>query len=53
MAKMIGDCVPVGPGGRNCSCCGDAPRRRPSRKRSIKRAEKQAFRRELARGDFR
>ena len=51
MAKMIGRRVPVGPGGRDCTCCGDAPKHRTPRKRSLKRSERQAFARELRRGE--
>lgn len=52
MAKMVGKFAPVGVGGRDCSCCGDAPSRRKSRKRSLKRAENSRFRRELVAGRY-
>lgn len=41
-----------GPGGRNCTCCGPAPRERKTHDRMVKRRVKQMFKaaikRELA-----
>lgn len=41
MARMIGRSCPTGPGGRDCSCCGQAPGKgRKIAKRAAKRSEK-------------
>lgn len=49
MAKMIGDTVPVGPGGRGCACCADAPAHRRKTRRALKRRERQTWKKEIAR----
>lgn len=36
-----------GPGGRNCTCCGPAPRERKTHDRTIKRKERQMVRKEI------
>ena len=47
--KMIGKCTGVGPGGRNCPCCGDAPgRNRKVARRAAKRAERRNWKAEVA-----
>jgi hypothetical protein len=47
--KMIGRKCPDGPGGRDCPCCGQAPgKERKVAKRNAKRAERNAWRREVA-----
>lgn len=49
---MVGSHAPYGPGGRNCTCCGDRPGKdRIVRRRTLKRSEKQQWRRELRRGE--
>ena len=41
MAQMIGKKCPVGPGGRNCYCCGQAPgKARKIARRAAKRSER-------------
>lgn len=46
-AKMIGRKCAVGPGGRDCPCCGDAPgKARKIAKRSTKRSERNNWRTE-------
>lgn len=50
MARMIGKTCPVGPGGRDCVCCGQAPgKARKGARRNAKRSERNATRREIAR----
>lgn len=42
--RMIGRSCPDGPGGRDCSCCGDAPGKpRKVAKRNKKRGERQEW----------
>lgn len=42
--KMIGKSCPVGPGGRDCTCCGQAPgKARTAARRQAKRRERQAW----------
>lgn len=44
---MLGHTQPVGPGGRNCSCCYPPPgKARKKDKRTAKRKERQAWRKE-------
>ena len=51
MARMIGKNCPVGPGGRNCTCCGQAPgKARKAARRAAKRSERAKVRREVAIG---
>ena len=38
-----------GPGGRNCTCCGPAPRERKSHDRMVKRRERQESRKKIER----
>lgn len=48
MAPMIGKYCPNGPGGRDCTCCGQAPgRARKVAKRARKHSEKAAWKRSL------
>ena len=43
MAKMLGRSCPEGPGGRDCTCCGQAPGiKRVKARRLAKRRERQA-----------
>lgn len=46
--RMLGKTCPDGPGGRDCTCCGQAPgiKRKIARRRA-KRAERQQWRREV------
>lgn len=45
---LIGKLCPEGPMGRDCHCCGQPPGEdRTKRRRTVKRAEKQAWRRKL------
>lgn len=46
--KMIGRTISRGPGGKGCSCCGEAPRSRPAFKRAQKRRERQAWKKAVA-----
>lgn len=47
MARMIGLSCPTGPGGRDCSCCGQAPgKARKAAKRAAKRSERQGWKKE-------
>lgn len=39
-SRMIGRNCPTGPGGRDCPCCGDAPKDRRRSKRRAKRSER-------------
>jgi hypothetical protein len=44
MARMIGRKCPDGPGGRDCSCCGQTPgKSRKAKRRSVKRSERQEW----------
>lgn len=44
MPRMIGTNCPVGPGGRNCHCCGQPPgKQRKSARRKAKRSERQIW----------
>lgn len=46
-ARMIGRSCPVGPGGRDCVCCGQAPgSSRAKARRTVKRRERQSWKRE-------
>lgn len=48
--KMIGRTCAVGPGGRDCPCCGDAPGRdRKITRRAAKRSERNAWKAEVSR----
>jgi len=48
MSKMIGRTIPVGVGGRGCSCCYPAPgKARKMDKRSRKRSERQSWKKDL------
>jgi hypothetical protein len=38
-----------GPGGRNCTCCGPAPRERKAHDRTMKRRERQKARKRIDR----
>lgn len=47
-ATMIGCTCPSGPGGRDCTCCGDAPGKpRAAARRAKKRSKRQEFKRSL------
>jgi hypothetical protein len=47
--KMIGRSCPEGPGGRDCACCGQAPgKARKNARRTLKRSERNAWKREVA-----
>lgn len=47
-ATMIGCTCPYGPGGRDCTCCGDAPGKpRAAARRAKKRSKRQEFKRSL------
>lgn len=49
MAKMVGKCIRVGPGGLKCSCCGNY-RDGKSRRvlvRKVKRNERQKWRKDI------
>lgn len=49
MSKMIGRTCPDGPGGRDCSCCGQAPGKpRKAARRTAKRAERAKWRKEIS-----
>ena len=48
--RMIGKFCPEGPGGSHCTCCGQAPGKRAAKRRTVKRAERQAWKRDLTRG---
>jgi hypothetical protein len=48
MARMIGKSCPYGPGGRDCSCCGDAPSARKMARRIAKRRERNTWKREVS-----
>jgi hypothetical protein len=51
MARMIGKSCPTGPGGRDCSCCGDKPgKARTIARRAAKRTEKSKALRMAAQG---
>lgn len=46
--KMIGKHCATGPGGRDCTCCGQAPgKARKKARRSAKRADRTAWKREV------
>lgn len=48
MSHMIGKICPEGKGGRDCTCCGQAPgKARKAKRRAIKRAERQAWKKEI------
>lgn len=49
MAKMIGNKIDGrGPGGRDCTCCGDAPGKdRKNSRRYNKRSERQSWKKEV------
>lgn len=48
-ATMIGCTCPSGPGGRDCTCCGDAPGKpRTAARRAKKRSKRQEFKRSLS-----
>ena len=48
MDIMIGDACPCGPGGRDCTCCGNAPGKdRVVARRANKRRKRQEFKRSL------
>lgn len=48
MARMIGRRCPVGPGGRDCYCCGQPPgKTRKTTRRQAKRSERNAWKRDL------
>lgn len=48
MARMIGKTCPEGPGGRDCSCCGQAPgAARKQARRNNKRAKRQLVARQI------
>ena len=47
-AAMIGCTCPYGPGGRDCTCCGDAPGKpRTAARRAKKRSKRQELRNSL------
>nr|DAV26050.1 MAG TPA: hypothetical protein [Caudoviricetes sp.] len=47
-ATMIGCSCPYGPGGRDCTCCGDAPgKARVAARRAKKRSKRQEFKHSL------
>ena len=46
--KMLGRKSDNGVGGWRCPCCSDAPKHRDRNRRTIKRRERQAFRRDLS-----
>lgn len=47
-ATMIGCSCPYGPGGRDCTCCGDAPGKpRAAARRAKKRSKRQELRSSL------
>lgn len=47
-ATMIGCSCPYGPGGRDCTCCGDAPgKARVAARRAKKRSKRQELRSSL------
>jgi hypothetical protein len=45
--KMIGNFCPEGPGGKHCTCCGQAPGKRKVKQRAMKRRERQQWKREV------
>lgn len=46
--SMIGCSCPYGPGGRDCTCCGDAPgKARVAARRAKKRSKRQEFKHSL------
>lgn len=45
--KIIKACSHYGPGGRNCTCCGPAPKIRKKHDRSVKRSMKQDMKKEI------
>jgi hypothetical protein len=50
MNRMIGRACPVGPGGRDCVCCGQAPgQARKRARRTAKRSERARVKREVTR----
>ena len=52
-ATMIGCTCPYGPGGRDCTCCGDAPgKARAAARRAKKRSKRQELR-NLLKGYYR
>lgn len=47
-SRMLGKSCPTGPGGRDCSCCGQPPGiARVIARRAVKRAERQTWKREV------
>lgn len=47
-AAMVGCSCPYGPGGRDCTCCGDAPgKARVAARRAKKRSKRQELRSSL------
>lgn len=51
MGRMIGRKCPNGPGGRDCTCCGQAPgKERKTVRRTVKRRERQAVQRMIRDG---
>jgi len=42
MAHMLGKFCPTGPGGRDCTCCGQAPGKNRRKARRQKRAQENA-----------
>lgn len=47
MARMIGNTHPVDVGGKTCSCCYHPPKWRKRMNRNAKRAERQAWKKEI------
>ena len=45
--KTIKACSHYGPGGRDCNCCGPAPKDRKKHDRSVKRGMKQQAKKEI------
>lgn len=46
--KMLGKKCPIGPGGRNCPCCGQAPgKARVQARRNAKRVERRQWKIEV------
>lgn len=51
VTHMIGTRCPVGPGGRDCACCGEAPgKHRVVQRRTAKRRERQNWKRTVRYG---
>ncbi|MFD4912821.1 hypothetical protein ACFWNR_06315 [Streptomyces virginiae] len=52
MPRMIGRFCPAGPGGRDCTCCGQAPGKdRKTARRRAKRSERQDWKRSTRTND--